>query len=54
MSAPLGLLIGRTNLFVVGFSTFLISCIDYSKLTHSTDGTVGHLGDVLVQHCIVR
>lgn len=48
-----GVCLSRTNLFVVGFSTFLISCIDYSKLTHA-EGGVGRLGDVLVKQCIVR
>lgn len=38
-----------TLLFVVGFSTFLTSCIDYSKLSTSTK-----LADVQVDRCIAK
>ncbi|ODO03086.1 hypothetical protein I350_05931 [Cryptococcus amylolentus CBS 6273] len=42
-----------TTFFVIAFSTFLISCIDYSKLA-SGDDTVNRLDDVLVGQCLTR
>ncbi|WWD18817.1 hypothetical protein CI109_103272 [Kwoniella shandongensis] len=45
-----------TTFFVIGFSTFLSSCIDYTKLTSSTSGpnAVGRLDDVLIGQCLTR
>ncbi|WVO15865.1 hypothetical protein L204_103527 [Cryptococcus depauperatus] len=45
-----------TTFFVIAFSTFLISCIDYSKLVRSASGpnTVGRLEDVLIGQCLTR
>ncbi|WVQ96605.1 hypothetical protein IAU59_003710 [Kwoniella sp. CBS 9459] len=45
-----------TTFFVIGFSTFLSSCIDYSKLTSTTSGpdSVGRLKDVLIDQCITK
>ncbi|PWZ00040.1 APG9-domain-containing protein [Testicularia cyperi] len=36
-----------TIAFVIGFSTFLFGCIDYSAIRHD-----GALGDVIVGHCV--
>ncbi|PWN34396.1 APG9-domain-containing protein, partial [Meira miltonrushii] len=38
-----------TIAFVVGFSTFLVGCVDYSKIKHD-----GQLSDVVVHQCISR
>jgi autophagy-related protein 9 len=45
-----------TTFFVIGFSTFLFSCIDYSKLSRELagPGAVGRLEDVLVPQCLAR
>ncbi|WVF69103.1 hypothetical protein IAT40_003877 [Kwoniella sp. CBS 6097] len=45
-----------TTFFVIGFSTFLSSCIDYHKLTSTTSGpdSVGRLDDVLIDQCITK
>ncbi|KAI9495771.1 APG9-domain-containing protein [Zychaea mexicana] len=40
---------GITLAFVIGFSTFLIGCVDYSEIPHHTS-----LSDVLVPQCISR
>ncbi|KAG2019964.1 autophagy-type protein 9 [Coprinopsis cinerea AmutBmut pab1-1] len=37
--------------FVIGFSTFLLGCIDYSKFRH---GKVTHLDDVVIERCISK
>jgi hypothetical protein len=44
----------RTTFFVIGFSTFLFSCIDYSLLSHELSGPdgIGRLDDVLVGSCL--
>lgn len=46
----------RTSFFVIAFTTFLTSCIDYSKLAHSVSGpnSVGKLEDALVGQCLTR
>jgi hypothetical protein len=43
-----------TTFFVIGFSTFLFSCIDYSLLSHELSGPdgIGRLDDVLVGSCL--
>ncbi|MCO5599876.1 hypothetical protein L7F22_053983 [Adiantum nelumboides] len=38
-----------TIAFVIGFSTFLVGCVDYSKIKHD-----GQLSDVVVHQCISR
>lgn len=38
---------------MLGFSTFLVSCIDYSKLGRFAH-TTGRLDDVLIPQCITR
>ncbi|OCF37334.1 autophagy-like protein 9 [Kwoniella heveanensis BCC8398] len=45
-----------TTFFVIGFSTFLSSCIDYSRLTSTTSDpdSVGRLNDVLIDQCITK
>lgn len=45
-----------TTFFVIAFSTFLISCIDYTKLfsSISTAEAVGRLEDVLISQCITK
>ncbi|KAK8858925.1 hypothetical protein IAR55_003156 [Kwoniella newhampshirensis] len=45
-----------TTFFVIAFSTFLSSCIDYTKLTSLTSGpnAVGRLDDVLSGQCITH
>ncbi|KIR54433.1 autophagy-like protein 9 [Cryptococcus gattii Ru294] len=45
-----------TTFFVIAFSTFLISCIDYTKLfsSLSTPEAVGRLEDVLIGQCITK
>ncbi|EIW67742.1 hypothetical protein TREMEDRAFT_45223 [Tremella mesenterica DSM 1558] len=45
-----------TTFFVVAFSTFLLDCIDYSKLWSTTEGpnAIGRLDDVLIEQCITR
>ncbi|ORY24579.1 autophagy protein Apg9-domain-containing protein [Naematelia encephala] len=45
-----------TTFFVIAFSTFLLSCIDYPKLTSSISGPndVGRLDDVLIGQCLTR
>jgi autophagy-related protein 9 len=50
------LTVHSTTFFVVAFSTFLLSCIDYSKLTASVDGpnAIGRLDDVLIGQCLTR
>ncbi|WVQ76748.1 hypothetical protein IAR50_006422 [Cryptococcus sp. DSM 104548] len=42
-----------TTFFVIAFSTFLISCIDYSKFT-SDHGRPDKLEDVIVDQCLTR
>lgn len=42
-----------TTFFVLGFSTFLVSCIDYSRLGRFAHST-GRLDDVLIPQCITR
>ncbi|KAG9012557.1 autophagy protein atg9 [Tulasnella sp. 427] len=37
--------------FVIGFSTFLLGCVDYSKV--HKDGT-GQLGDLIIHNCVSR
>ncbi|QRV99780.1 autophagy protein APG9 [Ceratobasidium sp. AG-Ba] len=37
--------------FVIGFSTFLLGCVDYSKIRH--EGTT-QLADVVIPHCVSR
>ncbi|KAF9264131.1 APG9-domain-containing protein [Marasmius fiardii PR-910] len=37
--------------FVIGFSTFLLGCIDYSKINPEKQM---RLGDAIVQHCVSR
>ncbi|KAG8929327.1 autophagy protein atg9 [Tulasnella sp. 418] len=37
--------------FVIAFSTFLLGCVDYSRV--SQDGT-GRLSDIVVDHCVSR
>jgi len=45
----------RTTFFVIGFSTFLLSCIDYPKLWSTPSGdAVGRLDDVLIEKCLIR
>ncbi|OAX41698.1 putative transmembrane protein [Rhizopogon vinicolor AM-OR11-026] len=36
--------------FVIGFSTFLLGCVDYSRMGH--EGT--HLSDAVVEHCVSK
>ncbi|WVR06657.1 hypothetical protein IAU60_003689 [Kwoniella sp. DSM 27419] len=45
-----------TTFFVIAFSTFLTSCIDYSKLRSTTSGpeAIARLDDVLIPQCIAR
>lgn len=38
-----------TIAFVIGFSTFLFGCIDYSRITHD-----GKLADIVVSQCMAR
>lgn len=38
-----------TIAFVIGFSTFLLGCVDYSQIRHD-----GQLSDVIVGHCVSR
>jgi hypothetical protein len=47
-------LTSRTTFFVIGFSTFLLSCIDYPKLWSTNGETVGKLDDVLIEKCLIR
>jgi hypothetical protein len=57
---PLGrghpLTLHRTTFFVIGFSTFLMSCIDYSKLSSDLAGpnAIERLDDVLIGQCLTR
>jgi hypothetical protein len=46
----------RTTFFVIGFSTFLMSCIDYSKLSSDLAGpnAIERLDDVLIGQCLTR
>ncbi|KAG8794966.1 autophagy protein atg9 [Ceratobasidium sp. 428] len=37
--------------FVIGFSTFLLGCVDYSRIRHT--GTT-QLADVVIPHCVSR
>jgi autophagy-related protein 9 len=39
----------RTVGFVIGFSTFLLGCINYSQISHDT-----RLSNVIVGHCVAR
>ncbi len=41
----------RTVGFVIGFSTFLLGCIDYPNLRHAKHT---NLSDVIVPHCVSR
>jgi autophagy-related protein 9 len=41
----------RTVGFVIGFSTFLLGCIDYSRIRH---GKTSQLSHVIVEHCVSR
>jgi autophagy-related protein 9 len=44
-----------TTFFVISFTTFLTSCIDYSKLRHSVGpNNNGRLEDALVGQCLTR
>ncbi|EPQ26657.1 uncharacterized protein PFL1_05637 [Pseudozyma flocculosa PF-1] len=38
-----------TIAFVIGFSTFLLGCVDYSSIRHD-----GRLSEVIVDHCVSR
>lgn len=44
-------LFDRTMGFVIGFSTFLLGCVDYSRLQH---GSAMHLSDIIVHNCVSR
>ncbi len=48
MSLPLP---DRTVGFVIGFSTFLLGCIDYSRLRRENPA---HLSDVVIPRCVSR
>lgn len=37
--------------FVIGFSTFLLGCVDYSSIGRDE---VTHLSDVVVDHCVSK
>ncbi|KAF9469255.1 putative transmembrane protein [Collybia nuda] len=37
--------------FVIGFSTFLLGCIDYSRIRHEKTSQLSH---VIVEHCVSR
>lgn len=41
----------RTVGFVIGFSTFLLGCIDYSRFRHENTTQLSH---VVVDHCVSR
>jgi autophagy-related protein 9 len=41
----------RTMGFVIGFSTFLMGCVDYSRLR---DGNPTHLSEVIVDRCVSK
>lgn len=41
----------RTVGFVIGFSTFLLGCLDYSKFRHQK---VNHLSDVVIDRCVSK
>ena len=41
----------RTVGFVIAFSTFLLGCVDYSKIRHDK---ATRLSDVVVSHCVSR
>lgn len=41
----------RTMGFVIGFSTFLMGCVDYSRLR---DGKHTHLSEVIVDRCVFK
>ncbi|WWD05169.1 hypothetical protein V865_003242 [Kwoniella europaea PYCC6329] len=45
-----------TTFFVIAFSTFLTSCIDYKKLWSEASGpdAIARLDDVLIEKCIIR
>lgn len=45
-----------TTFFVIGFSTFLTSCIDYGKLARTVAGPndIARLDDVLIPQCVTR
>ena len=45
------LILSRTMGFVIGFSTFLLGCIDYSRIV--PDKSL-RLSDVVVKHCVAR
>ena len=47
----MALYFGRTVGFVIGFSTFLLGCIDYSRLRLENST---RLPDVIVPHCVSR
>ena len=42
---------GRTVGFVIGFSTFLLRCVDYARIRPEE---ITRLGDVVVPHCVAR
>ncbi|KAF9246404.1 putative transmembrane protein [Melanogaster broomeanus] len=37
--------------FVISFSTFLLGCIDYGRITRDN---VNHLSDVVIDHCVTK
>lgn len=41
----------RTVGFVIGFSTFLLGCVDYSRIRHDK---ATRLSEVLVSRCVSR
>nr|XP_019045197.1 autophagy-like protein 9 [Kwoniella bestiolae CBS 10118]OCF24127.1 autophagy-like protein 9 [Kwoniella bestiolae CBS 10118] len=45
-----------TTFFVIAFSTFLTSCIDYKRLWSEASGpdAIARLDDVLIEKCIIR
>ncbi|KIJ35722.1 hypothetical protein M422DRAFT_180387 [Sphaerobolus stellatus SS14] len=39
--------------FVIGFSTFLLGCIDYPRIRRDRDH-ISHLGDIIIEKCISK
>lgn len=43
----------RTFGFVISFSTFLLGCVDYSRIRHERE-QMTRLSDVVVDRCITK
>ena len=43
----------RTFGFVIAFSTFLLGCVDYSRIRHEREH-MSRLSDVVVDRCVTK